>query len=100
MTLLNFEMKRNRIALAVWTAAIALLLTICLIRSFKNYATIAGLTGGGPGTSTKVVSMLIYADAFSYMKFSIASAEGIIFAAFIIILNRVLTKVRTIWERR
>ena len=31
MTLLNFEMKRNRIALAVWTAAIALLLTICLL---------------------------------------------------------------------
>ena len=31
MTLLNFEMKRNRIALTVWTAAIALLLTICLI---------------------------------------------------------------------
>ena len=31
MTLLNFEMKRNRIALTVWTAGIALLLTICLI---------------------------------------------------------------------
>ena len=77
-----------------------MLLTICLIRSFKNYATIAGLTGGGPGTATKVVSMLIYADAFSYMKFSIASAEGIIFATFIIILNRVLNKVRSIWERR
>ena len=77
-----------------------MLLTICLIRSFKNYSTIVGLTEGGPGTATKVVSMLIYADAFSYMKFSIASAEGIIFATFIIILNRVLTKVRTIWERR
>ena len=77
-----------------------MLLTICLIRSFKNYATIAGLTGGGPGTATKVVSMLIYADAFSYMKFSIASAEGIIFAMFVIILNKGLNKVRSVWERR
>ena len=31
MTLLNFEMKRNRIALIVWTAAIALLIMVCLI---------------------------------------------------------------------
>lgn len=30
MTLLKFEMKKNRIALAVWTAAIALLLIVCL----------------------------------------------------------------------
>lgn len=31
MTLLKFEMKRNRTSLAVWAAAIALLLMICLI---------------------------------------------------------------------
>lgn len=31
MTLLNFEMKKNLVALTVWTAAIALLLMICLI---------------------------------------------------------------------
>ena len=31
MTLMRFEMKRSRISLAVWTAAIALLLVICLV---------------------------------------------------------------------
>lgn len=31
MTLLNFEMKRMRTSLIVWTAAIALLIMVCLI---------------------------------------------------------------------
>ena len=31
MTLLKFEMNRNRTSLAVWAAAIALLLMICLM---------------------------------------------------------------------
>ena len=30
MTLMLFELKRNRLSLAVWTAAIALLLLVCL----------------------------------------------------------------------
>lgn len=31
MTLMLFEMKRSRVSLAIWTAAIALLLVICLV---------------------------------------------------------------------
>ena len=77
-----------------------MLLTITLINSFRNYTAIVGLTGGGPGTSSKVVSLLIYDDAFNFMKFSIASAEGVIFTLFIIIVNRIFTKARSVWENR
>lgn len=74
------------------------LLTITIINSFRNYATIVGLTNGGPGISSKVIALQIYDDAFTYMKFSIASAEGVIFTGFIILLNNLIQKVKTKWE--
>jgi ABC-type sugar transport systems, permease components len=76
-----------------------MLLTITIINSFKNYTTIIGLTNGGPGTATKVVSLQIYDDAFTYMKFSIASAEGVLFTAFIVSVNKIVNKVRSVWEK-
>ncbi len=77
-----------------------MLLTITLINSFKSYTTIVGLTNGGPGTSSRTLSFQIYEDAFTYMKFGIASAEGVIFTAIIILVNKIFTKARTSWEKR
>jgi len=77
-----------------------MLLTITLINSFKSYTTIVGLTNGGPGTSSRTLSFQIYEDAFTYMKFGIASAEGVIFTAIIIAVNKLFTKARTSWEKR
>ena len=96
----GFWQKIHYIVLPYLTPTLFMLLTITLINSFRNYTAIAGLTGGGPGTSSKVVSLLIYDDAFNFMKFSIASAEGVIFTLFIIIVNRLFTKARSVWESR
>ena len=96
----GFWQKLRYIVLPYLTPTLFMLLTITLINSFRNYTAIVGLTGGGPGTSSKVVSLLIYDDAFNFMKFSIASAEGVIFTLFIIIVNRIFTKVRSVWESR
>ena len=96
----GFWQKIRYIVLPYLTPTLFMLLTITLINSFRNYTAIAGLTGGGPGTSSKVVSLLIYDDAFNFMKFSIASAEGVIFTLFIIIVNRLFTKARSVWESR
>ena len=96
----TFMQKIRYIVLPFLTPTLFMLLTITLINSFRNYTAIVGLTGGGPGTSSKVVSLLIYDDAFNFMKFSIASAEGVIFTLFIIIVNRIFTKVRSVWESR
>ena len=97
---ITFWQKIKYIILPQMAPTLFMLLTITLINSFKNYATIVGLTGGGPAGATKVVSLLIYDDAFKYMKFSIASAEGVIFTIFIILVNRIVTKVRSVWESR
>ena len=92
--------KIRYIVLPYLMPTLFMLLTITLINSFRNYTAIVGLTGGGPGTSRKVVSLLIYDDAFNFLKFSIASAEGVIFTVFIIIVNRIFTKARSVWENR
>ena len=96
----GFWQKMRYIVLPYLTPTLFMLLTITLINSFRNYTAIAGLTGGGPGTSSKVVSALIYDDAFNFLAFSRASAEGVIFTIFIIIVNRLFTKARAIWEER
>ncbi len=96
----TFMQKVVKIVLPYLTPTLFMLLTITLINSFRNYTAIVGLTGGGPGTSSKVVSLLIYDDAFNFMKFSIASAEGVIFTLFIIIVNSIFTKARSVWENR
>ena len=74
-----------------------MLLTITVINSFKSYTTIVGLTAGGPGTSTRTLSYQIYEDAFTYMKFSIASAEGVLLTILIVMINNALNKVRDLW---
>ena len=47
-----------------------------------------------------VLSLQIYNDAFLFQKFSIASAEGVLFTLFIVMVNHLLAKVRTAWESR
>ena len=96
----GFWQKMRYIVIPYLTPTLFMLLTITLINSFRNYTAIAGLTGGGPGTSSKVVSSLIYDDAFNFLAFSRASAEGVIFTVFIIIVNWMFTKARSIWEAR
>ena len=72
-----------------------MLLTICIINSFRNYTTIVALTNGGPGTASRILSLQIYEDAFTYAKYGVASAEGVMFAAFIIAINAIVSKVRS-----
>ncbi len=74
-----------------------LLLVITIINSFRNYSIIISLTNGGPGVATKVLALQIYDDAFTYMKFSLAAAEGVIFTAFIIFINGVVQRIRNRW---
>lgn len=96
----TFFQRLRHVILPSIMPALFMLLTITVINSFKNYTTIIGLTGGGPGTSSKVVSLQIYDDAFVYSKFSLASAEGVVYSLFIILCNKLLSGARSSWEKR
>ncbi|MBQ2258672.1 MAG: sugar ABC transporter permease [Spirochaetales bacterium] len=88
------------IVLPMISSALFMLLTITVINSFKSYTTVVSLTNGGPASSSRVLSLQIYEDAFTYMKFSIAAAEGTLFTLIIITFNKILDKVRAVWENR
>ena len=96
----SFWQKIRYVILPELAPTLFMLLTITLINSFKNYAVIVGLTGGGPGTASRVLSLQIYEDAFNNMKFGLASAEGVLFTFVIIILNKAVNVWRSAWERK
>ena len=96
----TFFQRIRHIILPMLVPALFMLLTITVINSFKSYTTIVALTGGGPGTSTRTLSYQIYEDAFTYMKFSIASAEGVLMTLVIIVVNAILGRVRKVWEEK
>jgi ABC-type sugar transport system permease subunit len=56
------------------------------ILTFKLFDIIYSLTGGGPGGSTTVVSMLIYRESFEYMKFGQGAAMSYLLLVLVFIL--------------
>jgi len=81
---------------------IAHALTICffltLNGAFKVFEAVYGLTGGGPGRSTQVITMNIYEEAFSNnFLYGYASAKSIIL--FVIVLIFTFLQIRVMKKR-
>jgi multiple sugar transport system permease protein len=53
------------------------------------------ITGGGPGNATRVLSMLIYETAFSYMKMGRAAAISVVLFAIVMVLTGIQMKLFT-----
>ena len=96
----TFIQRMRYIIFPMLIPTLFMLLTITVINSFKNYGTIVALTNGGPGTSSRVLSYQIYDDAFKFAKYSIASAEGVIFTGAIVIISRLISFWRSSWEKK
>lgn len=60
---------------------------IRLIMAFKGGDKIFAMTGGGPGGSTKTLTMLIYENAFSFLNTADAAAMSFLFLVFIILVS-------------
>lgn len=68
--------------------AVTINLFLMLNNSFKAFDQIYGLTGGGPGRTTQVMSLNIYEEAFSnYFRFGYANAKAIILFLFVLIIT-------------
>lgn len=81
---------------------IAPALTICVFltlnSAFNTFDVVYGLTGGGPGRKTEVVSMHIFQEAFNYnFRFGYANAKAMIL--FLIVLLFTLVQVRVMKRR-
>lgn len=73
------------------------LMITSIIGSFQNYAIVRMLTNGGPGISSRVLSLNIYEEAFAYNKYSYASAQSIVQFAIILVFSIILLRGQKKW---
>lgn len=90
----NAWQRFRSVTLPMIAPAITICLFLTLNSSFKVFEVVYGLTGGGPGRSTQVVTMNIYEEAFSNnFRYGYASAKSIILFALVLILTLIQVSV-------
>lgn len=74
--------------------AVTINLFLILNSSFKAFDQIYGLTGGGPGRTTQVMSLNIYEEAFSnYFRYGYANAKAMILFLFVLVVTLIQLRV-------
>ncbi|NRF93779.1 sugar ABC transporter permease [Paenibacillus frigoriresistens] len=76
------------ITLPMITHALTICLFLTLNSAFKVYEVVFGLTGGGPGRSTQVITMNIFEEAFSSnFRYGYASSKSVILFVMILLIT-------------
>jgi multiple sugar transport system permease protein len=83
------------ITLPALVPTLALLAVLAFIFSFQQFVLIYLTTGGGPGTDTSTLSVLIYNQAFEFFNYNYATAIAVI----ALILALCATVVYVVFER-
>ncbi|WP_110934022.1 carbohydrate ABC transporter permease [Paenibacillus bouchesdurhonensis] len=84
----NVFQRFMRVTLPMITHALTICLFLTLNGAFKVFDVVYGLTGGGPGRSTQVITLNIYEEAFSNnFRYGYASAKSIILFLFILLFT-------------
>lgn len=86
------------VVLPMITHAVTICFFLTLNGAFKVFEVVYGLTGGGPGRATQVITMNIYEEAFSNnFRYGYASAKSVIL--FVIVLIFTLIQI-TVMKKR
>ncbi|MGQ8873496.1 carbohydrate ABC transporter permease [Paenibacillus sp. TSA_86.1] len=92
-----FQVLRN-VILPMITHAVTICFFLTLNGAFKVFEVVYGLTGGGPGRATQVITMNIYEEAFSNnFRYGYASAKSVVL--FVIVLIFTLIQI-TVMKRK
>jgi ABC-type sugar transport system permease subunit len=80
--------KLTRITLPMIKPVAVVILLLALVNAMHVFGLVVTLTGGGPGTSTYVVSYFIYQEAFGSVPFQYgyASAAALLFSVLAFVL--------------
>lgn len=82
----NGMQKLVYIRIPLLKTQLLIVMIVLTLSYFNNVELPMSLTGGGPGTATTLISLLLYREAFTYYNFGTASALAIL----LFILNLVL----------
>lgn len=84
----NAWQRFRSVTLPMINHAITICFFLTLNGAFKVFEVVYGLTGGGPGRSTQVVTMNIYEEAFSNnFRYGYASAKAMILFAIVLVIT-------------
>jgi ABC-type sugar transport system permease subunit len=86
------------VTLPLMRPTIALVFVLSIIKGFRTFALQHVMTGGGPGTATEIVTLLIYKTAFNFGKFGEAAAISLLY--FLVILAFSLLQLRLLRGNR
>ena len=66
---------------------ILFVVVISIIEGFKVFTPMFLITKGGPGSATRVLSMFIFENGFTYLKMGYASAASVIFLLILVLFS-------------
>jgi multiple sugar transport system permease protein len=89
--------KFYRITLPMISPTIFFLVVVTIIGSFNSLALVKGLTNGGPGSATRIITLFVYEQAIRYSYYSYANALACLLFVFILIITLVQWKTQKLW---
>ena len=89
--------KFLRITLPMISPTMFFLVVVTIIGSFKSLALVKGLTGGGPGSATRIITLFVYEQAIRYSYYSYANALACLLFVFILIITILQWKAQKLW---
>ncbi len=89
--------KLLRITLPMISPTSFFLIVVTVIGSFNSFSIVKALTDGGPGSSTRIITLFIYEQAVKYSYYSYANALACLLFVFILAVTIVQWKVQKRW---
>jgi len=89
----GWQMFRHITLPLVWPFVVVALV-IRTIDALKAFDTIFVISGGGPGSASETINLLLYLTAFNYYDMGYASANVVVFFLLILAITLVLLRVR------
>jgi multiple sugar transport system permease protein len=86
-----------RITLPMISPTMFFLIVVTIIGSFNSLAIVKALTGGGPGSASRIITLFIYETAIRYSKYSYATALASLLFLAILLITLLQWKVQKLW---
>lgn len=89
----NSWQRLRLVVLPLMRPTIVLVIVLSIINGFRTFALQYVMTGGGPGTATEIVPLLIYKTAFAFLNMGGASAMSLLYFFIILIFSLIQLRV-------
>jgi multiple sugar transport system permease protein len=86
-----------RITLPLISPTTFFLVVVTVIGSFNSLAIVKSLTGGGPGSASRIITLFIYEQAAKYSYYSYANALACLLFLFILAATLLQWKAQKRW---